>query len=196
MKPIDYPHIVKTSAKGTSFLSLTNSEEEVLIDACYYDWLSRYRWQLTKGETKVYVRATAQPCYRLHRLLLRAPQGLQVDHINRNTLDNRLENLRLATRPQNQANAGLRRDNTSGYRGVSWAKDCDKWRAQVRVIGHKKSMHLGMFASQEDAARAHDWGIIVLQGAQFVQPQLPLEPIDPLVLKRLIRVLDGSRRPL
>jgi hypothetical protein len=192
MTSTGYPPVAETNAEGTRWLPLTNSRQKVLVDARYYDALSKYRWRLVRGETKPYVASTGHRGYLLHRLLVRAPQGLQVDHINRKTLDNRVENLRKATSSQNQANAGLSRNNTSGYRGVAWDKKSGKWRASFRV--REKLRYLGLFANQEDAVRARDWGQIILHAAEFVRPRLPLAPIDPEVLKRIQRVLDRSYR--
>ena len=60
------------------------------------------------------------------------PKGFQIDHINGNILDNRIENLRLATYAENQWNAKTRVDNKSGVKGVSWHKASQKWRAQIK----------------------------------------------------------------
>jgi hypothetical protein len=81
------------------------------------------------------------------------PSG-DVDHINRDKLDDRWCNLRLATRSQNSANVALRPNSTSGFIGVTFDKARDKWRAQIRIAGRK--VNLGRFASAEEAARAYD----------------------------------------
>ncbi len=77
---------------------------------------------------------------------------LSIDHINRITGDNRIANLRLATQKQNNENISMRKDNTSGYRGVTWHSAGKKWRAQVSH--NKKYIIVGMFDNKEDAAKA------------------------------------------
>lgn len=78
----------------------------------------------------------------------------QVDHINQNKSDNRAINLRRATNLQNQANRGKNKNNTSGFKGVSWRKDNRKWKASIAVNG--KKMSLGHFDSAEKAAKAYE----------------------------------------
>jgi hypothetical protein len=76
------------------------------------------------------------------------PTG-QIDHVNRIKNDNRLNNLRLATGSQNQANKNLSSNNTSGLRGVSWHKASQKWRATLKRKGTQK--HIGFFDCKEIA---------------------------------------------
>jgi hypothetical protein len=94
--------------------------------------------------------------YREHRLAWLYMYGVWptiIDHINRNPIDNRIENLREVTRSQNQQNRTQDPRNKSGARGVVWAKNAKKWRAQIRI--NKKSIYLGYFDLVEDAARAY-----------------------------------------
>ena len=95
--------------------------------------------------------------YQAHRLAWlyvygEMPSG-QIDHKNRDGLDNRLCNLRLATPSQNQANKGMRIDNTSSVKGVAWDKARQKWKATISVNG--KSICLGRFEKIQDAAEAY-----------------------------------------
>jgi hypothetical protein len=76
----------------------------------------------------------------------------QVDHEDRNTLNDRWANLRAATNKQNQENVSLRKDNTSGYRGVWWRAEVGKWKAMIRHNGHLKA--LGYFAKKTEAIAA------------------------------------------
>lgn len=78
---------------------------------------------------------------------------LDLDHINRNKWDNRIENLREATASQNIANSRLSSSNSSGFRGVSWNKRLERWHAYICVRGTRK--HLGFFETAEDAAAAY-----------------------------------------
>jgi hypothetical protein len=91
---------------------------------------------------------------KLHRVVMNAPKGVEVDHINGDKLDNRKCNLRFVTHTQNCVNAGLRKHNKSGYKGVSWEPRATAWRVYIRVNG--KQIHLGHFKDVEDAARAYD----------------------------------------
>lgn len=87
----------------------------------------------------------------LHRLIMDAPIGLEVDHINKNTLDNRSCNLRLVSHKENMQNRRMQRNNTSGVRGVWWDKKSNKWRACIRKDG--KTIHLGTFSTIDDAEK-------------------------------------------
>ena len=77
------------------------------------------------------------------------PDG-QVDHINMVRSDNRIDNLRLATRSENAMNRGKQNDNTSGYKGVSWHKSSGKWQAKIKKNG--KCIYLGTY---HDVLEAH-----------------------------------------
>jgi hypothetical protein len=88
----------------------------------------------------------------LHHLVLPGSPGMDRDHINRDKLDNRRENLRLVSRSINIMNAGPRRDNTSGIRGVSWNESRKRWRAAIQIDG--KQVHLGRFKTLDEAAAA------------------------------------------
>lgn len=79
---------------------------------------------------------------------------LSVDHINRQWADNERENLRVATRTQNQQNRNKWANTSSQYRGVCWNIKAKKWMAQIRVNGIQK--YLGLFFTEIEAAKVYD----------------------------------------
>lgn len=98
-----------------------------------------------------YAKARVNKKYVLfHRWLLNAKDGEQIDHINGDKLDNRRENLRFCTSSQNHGNTGMRKCNTSGYKGVDWSKEKKKFRARLA------ERTLGYYATPEQAALAYN----------------------------------------
>ena len=94
--------------------------------------------------------------YKAHRLAWLYMHGewpkLNIDHINRNPSDNRLVNLRDVSHKQNMQNASKPSNNTSGHTGVYWHKQSSKWQAQI--AHNQKIIHLGLFATLEEAVSA------------------------------------------
>ncbi|MDE2105453.1 MAG: HNH endonuclease [Patescibacteria group bacterium] len=95
--------------------------------------------------------------YKAHRLAWLYMTGewpkYEIDHINGEPGDNRINNLREAKRTENSYNRGAQKDNTSGHKGVSFYKPYKKWRATIAADG--KWRHLGYFESIEDAKAAY-----------------------------------------
>lgn len=133
-----------------------------IVDDCDSDLL-RFNWYYTKTRNGGYaVRHGPRPCRKrvsLHKIIA-ARKGLvgEIDHGDQNPLNNKRNNLRLATRSQNGANGRIRSDNKSGFRGVSKRKDTNVWRAEIQIHGRTKS--LGSFplteAGKKAAARAYN----------------------------------------
>lgn len=95
--------------------------------------------------------------YLAHRLawfFMHGEMPPEIDHKNRQPDDNRFENLRLSTSSQNKCNSGIRANNTSGYRGVSFYKQTSRWAGEVRAGGRR--VWSGYFGTAEEAARARD----------------------------------------
>jgi len=93
----------------------------------------------------------------MHRVLLNAPSGVDVDHVNRDKLDNRRTNLRLATRSQNRANIGrVKRPNSDLPLGVTYNPSVRSRQPYMARVTHQgKSYFLGNFYSVKDASRAY-----------------------------------------
>jgi hypothetical protein len=90
----------------------------------------------------------------MHRLIMGAKKGQQVDHIHHDTLDNRRSELRISLPSENKQNSGKQKDNTSGYKGVSWDKRDKKWR--TTITKNRVQHSIGYFNTKEDAAKAYD----------------------------------------
>lgn len=148
--------------KSTRQIELTQGQV-ALIDAEDYEKVSQYKWHAAWGErTRSYyaahsewVKGSGRPrTIRMHRVILDAPDGLMVDHVNHNTLDNRKENLRLCDQAANSANARQRRDSTAPYKGIEQDRTTGRWYAHIKV--HGKRIYLGVFDEPVEAARAYD----------------------------------------
>ena len=132
----------------------------VLDDAFTRDTLAKISWHMTaKGYPAMMVRTAdgKRGIAYLHKFVYEhyhglIPLGKEIDHEDRNKLNNVPKNLRLVTHSVNGANTPKRRTNTSGYKGVSWHKQIKKWDARIQKAG--KQIYLGLFTNIRSAARA------------------------------------------
>lgn len=137
-----------------------------LVDDDDFEWLNQWKWYLGKGNYAT--RDITNPLTKkrekvyMHRLLTKTPKKLYTDHINGDSLDNRKENLRIVTHHQNMKNMKMHKDNTSGYKGVSWHKKANKWESQIMISGKKK--HLGLYKQAKIAALAYNIASIGYNG--------------------------------
>ncbi len=121
-----------------------------IVDAEDVPMLSDRNWSVRTHRGKSYaVSSTAI----MHRLLTNAPEGLEVDHINGDTLDNRKSNIRVCNHKENMRNT-VSRGGTSSYKGVSWDQETNKWKVQIANYG--KKIYGGVWKCEVSAAEAYD----------------------------------------
>ncbi len=139
------------------------------VDAADYEWLSQWNWYLQGGYA---VRRDGDRWVYMHREIAQPPEGMLVDHKNRNKLDNTRDNLRVCTRQENQLNLRKRSGARSRFKGVYYDKRCDKWYARCRYKG--KHHGFGYYDDEVEAARAYDRGAVGLFG-EFARLNFPEE---------------------
>lgn len=141
----------------TKEIPLTQGKVAV-VDATDFDWLSQFKWYAHKDKDGYTFYAERhgpllngkRATITMHALLA----GKGADHIDGDGLNNTCHNLRPATHQQNCFNKRIRKDNTSGYKGVVWHSQHNRWQARIKFDGSTK--HLGYFATAEEAALAYN----------------------------------------
>jgi len=165
-------------------LELTNGGHALLDEEDAFE-MAEWWWRLDSNGYAYRNEGTAGKNCRyilMHRYLLEAQPSKAVDHANRDKLDNRRCNLRFATAGQQADNMGLRKDNSSGFKGVSRTKN-GKWAAQIQH--RKEAMWIGTFVTAEAAAMAYDQEARRLKGV-FAYVNFPKQ-----AYKAGIRRADG-----
>lgn len=139
-----------------------------VVDDDDFDFLSQWKWHCARDYA---ARSVLGRKLFMHHQIVGRPDGMVIDHINGNTFDNRKENLRFCDPANNTRNMRIRKDNTSGYKGVH--KDGGKYRSVI----YKEStqIHLGMFDSAIDAAIAYDAAARKIFG-EFARTNFPAQP--------------------
>ena len=149
---------------------LKNKQKQIiahtLVDDEDYEWLSQWKWHKDHSGYAIRSKIIGEKGNRKQKTIRMATEIMKkhglydknkfIDHINRNKLDNRKRNLRMATPSQNQRNKNLYKNNKSGYRGVYYkAQNTNNpWKAN---IGYKnKTIHLGYFSTKEEAVKAYN----------------------------------------
>lgn len=144
-----------------------------MVDDADYERVCAFKWHAhRKNKGRGFYAQTGysaggrQRSLLLHRFIMQAGRGEQVDHKNGNGLDCRRENLRFCTHSQNVHNTPAKK----GYKGVVWVRKSLLWAASIMVEGHR--FYLGNFSSEEDAARAYDAAAVELCG-EFARLNFP-----------------------
>jgi len=140
-------------------ISLTQGKV-ALVDDEDYEELNKNKWCAWKNSDGTFyaVRGVRKNkkmiIFRMHREIMNAKHGEEVDHINHDGLDNRRCNLRICTHSQNLRNCKQHKNNTSGLRGVSWDIRANKWRGHI--CKNNKTIYLGLFSDKIEAGHMVD----------------------------------------
>ncbi len=144
-----------------------------IVDDEDFEWLAQWRWNYYKERTHGgYAHRTTSGAggIKRHHLLMHReimspiPDGMEIDHINGDKLDNRRCNLRFATRQQNRHNCSRYSNSTTGIKGVALRKKKTRpFQAHICVEG--KKIHLGYFPTIESASEAYNHAAIRLHGS-------------------------------
>lgn len=137
-----------SSRKGSKHTNL-----HTLIDEQDVERVAALSWSVQVVNGAFYVRNRKHEVL-LHRFLMNAAPGEEVDHINGDGLDNRRCNLRIVTHTQNNTNKMKMARNTSGYKGVTFCRQTGRWRTFIVV--NRRRINIGRYDTPEEAARAYD----------------------------------------
>jgi hypothetical protein len=139
-------------------LKRKNKTHVMLIDYEDLALLKIYRWFVSTTGYVVKNFYQSKPRIEsmeyMHRLIFNPSKKESIDHINGNKLDNRKINLRICIAKENGKNLNLKRTNKSGYKGVSWDKEKNKWLS--KITSDLKQIFLGYFDSKDEAAKAYN----------------------------------------
>lgn len=138
-----------------------------LVDDEDYERVAAVKWYASVHPRTIYAQRDChangkRTAVCLHRFIMSAPQGMWVDHINGDGLDNRKSNLRVCTPAENLRNQ-RRPTGRSVFKGISFDAVNKKWRATIRVSG--KRVFLGRFLDERSAAMAYDAAALLHHGA-------------------------------
>jgi len=133
-----------------------------IVDDEDFEYLNQWKWHAAKRYQTWYAKRCSTkgeglPLKKeitMHRVIMNTRPGLHTDHINRDGLDNRRENLRECTHSQNHMNRISHRGSSSQYKGVSWHSRDKIWQASIRI--NKACTYLGSFHSEIEAAKVYN----------------------------------------
>lgn len=153
----------------------------VVVSDHRFDDLSRFKWYKRSGYAYLLIDVAGSRIITdlsMHRLITKCPSGMVVDHINRDKLDNRDENLRVVTQRENTWNRGKRKTKTtSRYIGVH--RIGRKRRFHAHIGWNRKQISLGVYASEVEAAYAYDVASALLRKDMAPTAQVDPAEIDP-----------------
>ena len=150
---VDRPIVSQPQNSDIRFIPLTRGKFAI-VDADDYAWLGRFKWHCVVNKKRAYAyHSFEKKNTSMHRIIMKPPGGMVVDHIDGNGLNNTRKNLRICTPRQNTCNS-KGQGKTSGYKGVCRIKNSKKWLAQITYT--RKNKKIGCFETEITAAQAYD----------------------------------------
>jgi len=155
----DFLRITEMSRK----IPLSNGKYAIVDDEDY-ELVSKFKWHYLPSNRNGYAishchlgmlnKKRITSTILLHRLIMRPPKGVNIDHISGNGLDCKRNNMRFCNQSENLRNSRPQKNTRSKYKGVSWHNKLGKWRAYINISA--KQIHLGIYGSEIEAAHAYN----------------------------------------
>lgn len=145
-----------------------SKNRNAIVDDSDYELLNGYKWccdsknYAMRSEKRSETGRQKRSVVYMHRVIMKAKKGVQVDHINGDSLDNRKTNLRLASHSENMRNRKLQKNNTTGYKGVWYNKKRQKYIATIKTNGQSRTIKSADTALE--AAEAYNKRALELYG--------------------------------
>lgn len=141
-----------TSLPNTKLIRLPQGKF-CIVDTEDYEYLNQWKWDISP------LGYVTRAWIRIHRVIMKAPDDMEVDHINGDLLDNRKCNLRICTHAQNSKNRKPNKNGKSKFKGVTWREEKKKstsrrWRVRISIDG--KRIHVGDYITEREAAIAYN----------------------------------------
>lgn len=149
-------------------IKLTNGKYSLVSDSDFFE-LSKYKWWRTDRTSNQYAERSFWDKNKkrvrkvlMHRIIMGLKTGdkRQIDHIDGNGLNNQRTNLRICTLQKNQHNRRRQKNNTSGYKNITWVKETKKWR--VAIDYNNKTYNLGRYKNKMEAKKVRDIWLLKL----------------------------------
>jgi len=148
-----------------------------LVDDKDYVVLNKYKWTASRQRPtgtfyalRGIYRDNKWTTLSMHLMILGNVEGKEIDHRDRDGLNNQRHNLRHCTNTENQRNRVAPINNSSGYKGIGWSKRDNRWRARLAYNG--KDIYIGQFKCLIKAVEAYDKAVVKYHG-EFAQLNFP-----------------------
>ena len=181
------------SADGNICYGRLANGKQFIIDSDMYPLIENIKFYLVYGDRVDRVPYISDAKGNLlHTYIMPKIKGMEIDHVNMDTMDNRKSNLRICTHQQNQMNQDLQKNNTSGVTGVSYYKPRGKYRDRIKIGQH--DIHLGYYKTFQEAVQARNVGMECMFGEYGRYNAVPKAPnwIKDQVKKKCLRFAELS----